>query len=103
MRCTTIKTSLEILVPTNNPDGNGVIYTEEAIINACKNANNLPIIIYNSKGESVVIGSTSNVRYEKGHILVDGYINAGGTTESVLFNDNKEIVSMEISGFGFGN
>lgn len=103
MRCKNIKTSLKIPVNINQPDGNGVIYTEEAIIKACENASNQPIITYNENGDHVVIGVASNIKYEDGHILVDGYINAGGTTESVLFNDNKEIISMEISGFGLGN
>lgn len=100
MRAKIIKTSLEIPVPINEPDDNGIIYTEEAIINACKDSNNQPIIMYLPNGESKIIGVANKVRYESGNIFVDGTIFYGGTEESVLFNDNKRIISMSISGFG---
>jgi hypothetical protein len=100
MRSKIIKTSLEIPVNINKPDENGVFYTEDAIINACNNANNQPIIMYLPNGESKVVGIANNVRYESGNILVDGTIFYGGTEESVLFDDNKKIVSMSINGFG---
>lgn len=100
MRTKNIKTSLEIPFPTNKPDVNNVLYTEDAIINACKNANNLPIILYNSDGSNKACGIANDVKYENGHILVEGYLFYGGTEESVVFNDDKEIISMEIIGFG---
>ena len=101
MRCKNIKVSLE--VPVTKPDGNGIIYAEEAIAKACENANNQPIITYNEKGESIVIGITNSVVYKNGMMLVEGNIYAGGTTDNVLFDDNKRIISMEISGFGLCN
>jgi hypothetical protein len=100
MRVKILKTSLEIPVPINKPDENGVIYTEEAIINACNNAENQPIIIYDDNGNSKVVGVAKNVRYEKGNIIVDGLINYGDTEELVKFDDENKIISMEIVGFG---
>ena len=103
MRTKYIKTSLEIPVPIDSPDENGVLYTEEAIINACKNADGLPIIIYNNDGTTTVVGVTNDVKYENGHILVNGILHFGGTHETVMFNDEKKIYSMEIMGFGISN
>lgn len=87
-------------MPINKPDLNNVIYTEDAIKEACKKANVLPIIMYCPNGKTKVVGVTNNVKYESGHILVDGYIYYGGTEESVLFDDDKKIISIEIQGFG---
>ena len=99
MRVENIKVSLEIPTPIGTPDENGVVYTEDAIINACKNADNLPIIIYSENGSPEIKGVAIKVRYEDGHILVDGYFRYGGT-EEIAEIDDKQIVSMEIQGFG---
>lgn len=100
MRIKNIKISLELPVPSNEPDENGFLYSEAAIIKACKNANGKPLIIYNAKNERVPIGTASNVRYKNGNILVDGVLWYGGTMEYVKLDKNK-IVSMEIEEFGF--
>jgi hypothetical protein len=100
MRCENIKISLEIPVRPNQPDCNGVIYTEDAIYNACKKGDDLPIVIRNIKGESVAVGTAKTIDYKNGTMLVEGYLFHSGTDEQVEFNDNKEIVSMEISAFG---
>lgn len=103
MRCTNIELHLKIPINIDKPDGNGVVYTEEVVKNACDKASNQPIITYNEKGEHVVIGFANTIKYENGKILVDGYTYAGGTTENVLINDNKEITSMEILNLGLCN
>ena len=100
MRTKFIRISLEIPVPIDRPDLNGVIYTEDAIRKACQEAEGLPIVMYTSGNKTKVVGVANNVRYESGNILVDGNIFYGGTEESVLFDDDKKIVSMEIQGFG---
>lgn len=100
MRTKFIKTLLEIPVPIDKPDLNNVVYTEEAVKKACQEAKGLPIIMHCPNGETKVVGVAENVRYESGHILVDGCIFYGGTEESVLFDDDKKIISMEIQGFG---
>ena len=103
MRTGIIKTSLEIPVPIDKPDLNGVMYTEKAIIDACEKANNLPIVMYGLDNNTKVIGAATKVKYEDGHILVDGYLNFGGTEETVVFDDENKIVSMEIVGFGISD
>lgn len=100
MRCENIKIHMELPININKPDGNGVIYSEEAVKSACEKASNQPIITYNDKGESVVVGMANSIKYEDGKILVDGFTYAGGTSETVIINDNKVVSSMEILGFG---
>lgn len=100
MRSKYIKTSLEIPVSVDKPDLNGVVYTEGAIIEACKKANNLPIIAYDSDNATRVVGVATQVTYKSGHILVDGYLNYGGTEEIVLLDDDNKVTSMEIVSFG---
>lgn len=100
MRSKYIKTSFEIPIPIEKPDLNGVVYTEKAIIEACKNANNLPIVMYDSDNTTRVAGVATHVKYKSGYILVDGYLNYGGTEETVLFDDDNKITSMEIVSIG---
>lgn len=100
VRTTNIKVSLEIPVPIDKPDKNGVIYTEDAIKKACENAKGLPIILYNSDNSTKTIGITDDVQYENGYILTTGTLRYGGTEEQVVFNDENKIMSMEIVGFG---
>lgn len=100
MRVKCIKTSFEIPIPIEKPDLNGVVYTEKAIIEACKKADNLPIIVYNSDNTTRVAGVATQVKYETGYILVDGYLNYGGTEEAVLFDDDNKVTSMEIVSIG---
>ena len=102
MRVENINVSLEIPTPMGKPDKNGNIYTENAIINACKNADNLPIIIYDENELPKLKGIATKVRYKDGNILVDGYFRYGGTEEIVDIEDGQ-IVSMEIQGFGISD
>lgn len=103
MRTKFIKTSLEIPVTIDKPDLNNVLYTEDAIKKACENADGLPIIMYSPDGGTKIVGIANNVTYKPGYILVDGTIFYGGTEESVLFDDDKKIISMSIQGFGISN
>ena len=102
MRCNNIEVTIKIPINSNKPDGNGVIYTEEAIIKTCEKANNLPIITYNEKGEQIPIGIASDVEYKNGYVIIEGYVYAGGTMEMVKLDENK-VISMEIVGFGLCN
>ncbi|MBU5331723.1 hypothetical protein KQI61_05900 [Anaerocolumna aminovalerica] len=90
---------MKMPVKLNETDENGIVYTEEAIKQSCENANGKPIVTYSEKGERI-IGVASDVRYEEGHILINGYLYAGGTIETVLFDNSKQVISMEIAGFG---
>lgn len=49
MRCQQIEVKFRIPVRINEPDGNGNVYTEEAIKNACIGAAGQPIIQYDEE------------------------------------------------------
>ena len=103
MRSKNIKFSFEIPVYFDKPDENGVLYTEEAIKNACKDTKDKPLITYEN-GKSQIIGIVKDVTYNNGSILVSGFTFYGGTEEKVVFDSqNEKIISMEIVGFGIGN
>ncbi len=100
MRCKNIDITYSIPVPINEPDGNGNMYTEEAIIKACEKSEGQPIIQYNSEGKEVPIGIARTVKYSNGFIWVEGTIWYGGTSESVLFDQQKQITDIKIVSFG---
>lgn len=109
MRCKNIKISLEIPVKVNEPDGNGIVYTEEVIKKACEKAGSKPIMQYNGNSHEKcgfpsiparqVIGVVDKAEYRDGKILVEGRAFYGGTEEQVDIKDGK-VVSMSITGFG---
>jgi hypothetical protein len=99
MRVNNIKLRLEIPVPLSVPDENGVIYKEQALINACKDANNLPIRTYIDNDNFKINGVATSIKYENGHIIVDGYFNYGGTEEMVEIEDGI-VTTMTIQSFG---
>lgn len=101
MRCKNLSVTFSIQVPVDEPDDNGNIYTEEAIIEACKNASGQPIEQYNEKGESVAVGVANKVEYSNGFIWVEGRVWHGGTSEIVDIIDGK-VTSMRITGLGIG-
>ena len=100
MRCNNIKLTLSIPIRINEPDGNGNVYTEEAVINACKNAVNMPIVQYDSEGKEIPIGVATSVDYSNGFIWVEAKAWHGGTHDLVNQIIDKTITSMEILGFG---
>jgi tetrahydromethanopterin S-methyltransferase subunit F len=102
MRVKSIKISLEIPVPLNELDKNGVVYTEEAISKSCENTKNLPIIVYDRNNQAKVVGVAEFIKYKNGIILADGRLFFGGTEEEVFFDDSSRIISMEIGSFGIG-
>jgi len=100
MRCKDINVTLSIPVPIGEHDGNGVVYTEEAIVQACKNCNGQPIIQFNEKGEEIVIGYAKNVEYLNGFIFVDAVSWHGGTCDLVDKLLDKTVTEFRISSFG---
>lgn len=100
MRSGNIKVTFSIPISINKPDDNGIIYTEEAIIKACENANNQPIIQFNNKGEEIVIGHSNNVKYSNGFIWVEGVIYHGGTNDVVDILKAGTVFDFKISSFG---
>lgn len=106
MRLENIKVTFKCGLPINEPDGNGVMYTQEAIRNAYKDIQNrggLPIEIPNDKGEFVPVGVTQELELieEDGKMYISGcgLIFHGGTEENVKI-DNKIVTSFDITGVG---
>jgi hypothetical protein len=101
MRCEGIEIEMKIPAPFLQPDGNDVFYTEEAIINAVKNTNCLPVTQYNDKGIEVVIGNTESIRYENGYIYCKGIIYTGGFTSENVELTNYVVTKCDFSSVGF--
>ena len=101
MRVSGVEITLKIPVLIDKPDDNGITYTEDAIKKACENAEDLPIIQSNGKGEEIIIGK-GTARYENQHIIVDGICRYGGTCERVEYEHfGSDIVkSMTFVSFG---
>ena len=114
MRCTNIRIHAEIpvLVGTNDSafasgstfcDGNGVVYSVEAVRKSCENIGNLPIIQYDEHGVKKVVGIAQSIRWNPhGFIEVDGLLLFGGTNETVEFGKDDFVISMELSAVGLG-
>lgn len=106
MRLENIEVTFKKKLSINKPDGNGIMYTKEAIRNAYKEAqsrNGLPIELPNNKGEFIQIGIVDRIElieddeemYVKGH----GIIYHGGTKENIEVN-NKIVSGFSIVGIG---
>lgn len=103
MRTENIKVTFKIPIPVDKPDLNGVIYSKEAIRNAYKNVNNIPIEMPNNDDQFFLIGIAQEVELiedENGmYITGVGLIWHGGTEESVEMVDGK-VTSFHVSGIG---
>lgn len=103
MRIENVKISMELPVRFNAPDCNGVVYTKESWEEAIKSAKGMPIEIINNDGTSTVIGISENITLKcddnNGTIRVDGMLWHGGTSEEVVFTEDK-ITNVIIKGVG---
>lgn len=106
MRLDNIKVTFKSKLPINKPDGNGVMYTREAIIKAyeeAKNRGSLPIEFPNDEGEFVPIGIAQELELieEDGNMYVTGcgLIYHGGTEENVEM-ENNTVGMFSITGIG---
>lgn len=103
MRVDNIEVTLKMRLPNNEPDKNGIMYTEEAIKNALKNNVNLPIEFIPDTGQRYTLGSVKNVEYREengqSYYYVTGTIFFGGTCETVTMEDFT-VKSMEICSIG---
>lgn len=103
MRTENIKVTFKIPVPVDKPDLNGNIYSKEAIENAVKNIDKIPLETFNDKGELVPIGVCQEVELVEDSdglkICGIGLVYHGGTEETVNISDGI-IQSMRITGIG---
>jgi hypothetical protein len=106
MRCKNIGVKFTVPIPINKPDGNGIIYTEEAILNSINTYKGKPII--DKTGDSdVVVGVVTNADYIKGwdKVRLDGMLFYGGTDCNVIKSHRNEegilvIDDLDITAFG---
>lgn len=103
MRTNNIKVKLTMPIPYDRPDGNGCIFTKEAVEGAVKNlSTKLPIMF-----EDRVIGNTTGNTHittwddenQVCNLTIDGIVYHGGLECIVETADNK-VTSMKIVGFG---
>lgn len=106
MRLDNIKVTFKSKLPINEPDGNGVMYTQEAITKAyeeVRNRGSLPIEFPNDEGEFVPIGIAQELKLieEDGNMYVTGcgLIYHGGTEENVEM-ENNTVSMFSITGIG---
>ena len=114
MRCANIRIHAEIpiLAETNDGasatgstfcDGNGVVYSVEAVRKACENIGNLPIIQCDEHGAEKVVGIAQSIRWNPhGFIEMDGLLFFGGTSETVEFGKDDRVISMKLTAVGSG-
>lgn len=79
MRCRNIRIHVEIPVDgaftsgSTFCDGNGAVYSVDAVRKSCENIGNLPIIQYDEHGVEKVVGIAQSIRWNPhGFIEVDG-------------------------------
>lgn len=105
MEMTDVK--LTFTIPYSKPNGNGTIFTEEAVMKAVSTLpQNLPIKL-SSDGFSKVIGNTTGkchlVRWDPDtqtcYITVDGKLYAGGIEGVVNEYEGNEIKDFDIRAF----
>lgn len=91
MRVKDTKVKLTIPIPIDQPDDNGVIYTQEAVENAVNNLYTyLPIIYKDHECNDKVVGTTTG----NSHIATWDFKNqvCNVTLDGVIFHSGAEII-----------
>ena len=104
MRCIEpIKVQFSIPIPIDKPDGNGTIYTKEAIKNAVKNfKDNIPLVVFVDEEIGVkVIGNIDTFDFleDINTIIADGSIFFGGTNDECEWK-NKIVNNAKVTAIG---
>lgn len=110
MRTENISVKLTIPIPFNKPDKNGVVHTEEAVINALNHfQKNIPILYRGTEAEDEkLIGITTGNSIittwdfddQVCKVTVDGMIYHGGADIIINEMDGNEITSFEVRSVG---
>ena len=103
MRTNNIKVTINMPLPVDKPDKNGVIYSKEALTNAFANARNKPLITYTSEGVQVPIGIINGATIyeeEQLHAEIRATVFFGGTCEEITKDSNDIVTEMTITGIG---
>lgn len=103
MRCSSIQVSFKMPVPINQPDGNGTVYTKEAVENSVNNLKCVIPIVMREGIVETIIGFANKLEFikenEEYYIQGVGHIMHGGTEEKVNIQNNT-VTSMEIVSVG---
>ena len=100
MRQDNIEVEFRIPLTIGKPDGNGVIYTKEAILNSLETTKGKPIIQLDSNGNQLEVGIVKDAQYQDDYLYIWGLCWHGGTCEDVEFETKGIVTSMNISSVG---
>lgn len=81
MRTENIEVEFKIPIKLNEPDLNGNIYTEDAVLKSLSSYKNTPLIVKNSSDVQDVFGVISKATFDENEscVICNGYILFGGT------------------------
>lgn len=107
MRTKNIEITMKLPFQVKKPDQNGVVYSQEAILDAIKKSRtgtgSIPLEVENAMGMAA-IGKIDKLTYEIGndesYLVAHGMIFHGGTSEDATSNDGSQIDIMKILSLG---
>lgn len=107
MRTKNIEITMKLPFQVKKPDQNGVVYSQEAILDAIKKSKlgtgSIPLEVENAMGIAT-IGKIDKLTYEIGndesYLVAHGMIFHGGTSEDATSNDGSQIDIMKILSLG---
>ncbi len=107
MRTKNIEITMKLPFQVEKPDQNGVVYSQEAILDAIKKSKlgtgSIPLDVENAMGIAT-IGKIDKLTYEIGndesYLVAHGMIFHGGTSEDATSNDGSQIDIMKILSLG---
>ena len=107
MRVDNIKVEFKIPIKPNEPDLNGIVYSEEAIIKSLDSYKNSPVIISDCNG-GIPVGVIDKAFIswsEQPYVICNGYLMFGGTECNIIKSHKDEsgvvvIDEFEIVGVG---
>ena len=85
MRISNIEFTLKIPVKVDKADGNVVQYPKKDIADACKSAEDLPLVYIDSQGKEKIIGIAKDINWNETDNCIEtkGHIWHGGTCETL--------------------
>ena len=95
---------MKIPLPIDKPDGNGTVYSREALMDGFKDCKALPLVVVQDDGSQACIGATrGGVQYytsaDGDFVMVNAILWHGGTSEDVKM-DCGVVYKMNIESIG---
>lgn len=93
------KITIEIEIRPENPDQNGVRYTENALREMTETAKGKPIVFKDQP-----IGIVDSASYDGRFLKINGFMFGGGTSEQVVLSDKTKdtlVTSAKVVSVGF--